>query len=123
MHIGLTKLKNTWEGFCNVMLDLWDDIKHYEITYPIYIMSHKERRIWKGVKKAAEEGYNEWYNSEYNDPYWLCVPWTTPMTKAENFVLRHIHEKIYGEDWCVADPLGYCQVSWIMYNNIRNRVI
>ena len=86
-------MKNICDRFCDIVLDFLIDIKYYEITYPIYIMSRKERRVWKGIKKAAEEGYDEWYNSPYNDSYRLCPPWTKPLTKAENFVLQHIHEK------------------------------
>ena len=130
MHTELTKMnaftkyiKIIGNCFCVVMSDLWDDIKHHEITYPIYIMSRKERRVWKGIKKAAKEGYAEWYNSQYNDDRYLCPPWTKPLTRAEYFVLHHIHDKIYGSRWYVVDPLGYYQISWIMYNDIRHRVI
>ena len=108
------------EKIRDIFKRIWNNI---EITYPVYIMSRRERVIWASIDLKAREGYAEWYHSKYNSDKYFCPPWTKPLTKAEEFVLNHIHKKIYGSKWYIVDSLGWTQCNFIIYERIKNRVI
>ena len=94
-----------------------------EITFPILILSCRERKYWHSIKQKAKEGYNEWYHSKYNSDDYYCPPWTKDLTRAEDFVLRRLHDKVYGKNWYIEDPLGWTQCNYIMYRDLKWRVL
>ena len=93
------------------------------MTFPIIILNHRLRKIWKNIEQKSKEGYNEWYHSKYNSDKYFCPPWTKRLTRAEDFVLRRIHEKIYGSHWFIVDSLGWTQCNYIMYDDLKYRVL
>ena len=107
----------------NIFKRIWGKIRGIEITYPMYVMSSRERKLWKSIEQKAKEGYDEWYHSKYNSEDYYCPPWTKPLTRAEELVLNHIHKKIYGSHWYITDPLGWTQCNYISYEDCKNRVI
>lgn len=53
---------------------------------------------------------------------YFCPPWAKPLTKEEDFVLYHIHKRIYGSQVYILDSLGSTHCNLITYER-KNRVI
>ena len=79
-----------------------------------YIELDKEKIIWDNICDKAKQGYNDCLNL-YEGEFW--APYTKELNNEEIDLLNRIHEKYYGSNWYVVDPLGANQVHYIMYND------
>lgn len=97
-----------------------------EKTYkrvPFVFLTRHKASLWRSIRKKAKEGKCEWHAQGYpNDMIWSPC-WTTHLTRPEYWLLHLLHDKLYGEDWYVVDSLGWEQVNYILFNNIKYRVI
>lgn len=71
-----------------------------------YCLHEDEISLWESIKIKAD-----------------CACDYIELNKHELNLLYKIHDKIIGKDWYIVDPLGAKQVHYIMYNNIKNKVI
>lgn len=103
-----TRTSITWESF---KLSLR---KHYKLT-------PEERLLWNSLVQKANNGYVEWWSQTQGDD--ICGPWIKDYTKEENDLLNKIHEYFYGIGWYVATPISTSQVNYVMYEDVKNKVI
>jgi hypothetical protein len=87
-----------------------------------YELKEEERPIWETIVKKAIEGYNEYEDQTKNNEYSYMCPWTKPLEQNEYDLLDKIHKKYYGEDWYITDPIGGTQATYIMYEDVKDKV-
>ena len=91
--------------------------KQYNLTDPTEI------DLWYSIKVKAANGYKE-YIEKY--PSWednIMPPWINDMTNDESKLLDKIHAYFYGDDWYTADAISCAQVNYVMYDDVKNKVI
>lgn len=86
-----------------------------------YKLSNEEKLMWENIKVNADKGYNEWLEQTKGDD--LCGPWLKDYTKDEEKLIEKIHAYFYGEDWYCVMPLSNSQVNYLMYYEIKDKVI
>ena len=86
-----------------------------------YTLKGNEIELWKSIIEKAKIGYDEWYEETHGDD--LCGPWIKDYTIEENNLLDKIHHKLYGKDWWIAMPISTAQVNYVMYDDIKDKVI
>lgn len=88
----------------------------------IAILRGHKADLWRSIRKKAKEGKREWHAQGHpNDKIW-CPCWTTKLTRAEDLLLDRMHKLFYGKDWYIVDPLGWDQVNYILYDDLRYKV-
>ena len=92
-------------------------IRWLKIQIGFYCLHDDEIYLWQSIKTKAENGYKEYLNEPAGPP------WVTELNTNEIRLLYKIHDAIMGDDWYIADPLGAKQVHYIMFENIKNKVI
>ena len=99
----------------------WDIISYikHKKTYKI---NDEERPIWNSIVIKANNGYTEFCN-QYDDTDICVCPWTQELSTEEYKLLNKIHEKCIGEGWYIIDPLGVSQINYIMYDDVKDKVI
>ena len=86
-----------------------------------YTLNDHEKELWDSIEKKAKIGYDEWFAKTKGDD--LCGPWIKDYTKEENDLIDKIHHQLYGEDWWIAMPIHTAQVNYVMYEDIKDRII
>ena len=86
-----------------------------------YTLNDHEKELWDSIEKKAKIGYDEWFAKTKGDD--LCGPWIKDYTKEENDLIDKIHHQLYGEDWWIAMPIHTAQVNYVMYEDIKDRLI
>ena len=97
-------------------------IDMFNITYTI--RNPKEKELWKSIEEKAKQGLNEFLKEcEEKHSYWGW-PWVSPeLTKEEQDFLNKIHEKYYGKDYYITDPISQKQCDYSWYIDIKDRII
>jgi len=103
-----TRTSITWKSF---KLSLR---RHYKLT-------PEERLLLDSLVQKANIGYNEWWDQTQGDD--ICGPWIKDYTKEENDLLDKIHEYFYGTGWYIATPISTSQVNYVMYEDVKDKVI
>ena len=85
-----------------------------------YKLTGREVELWGTIEKKVNDGFIEWYAKTQGDD--LCGPWIANITPEETSLIEKIHEKYYGKDWWIAMPIGVAQVSYIQYQNIKDKI-
>lgn len=91
--------------------------KQYILTNPTEI------DLWYSIKVKAINGYKEYIEKYPSSADNIMPPWINDITNDELTLLDNIHTYFYGDDWYITDPIGCAQVNYIMYDDIKNRVI
>ena len=81
-------------------------IKWFKKQIGYYAIHDDEIYLWESIKNKAVNSFDY-----------------VELNTNELKLLYKIHDEIMGEDWYIVDPLGPKQVHYIMYNNIKNKVI
>ena len=87
-----------------------------------YLDSIDDQMTWNSICNKAKSSYNE-YTNTYDDVGEFWTPYINDLSQDEINLLKKIHEYYYGIDWHVVDPLSPNQVFYIMYTNVKNKVI
>ena len=99
-------------------------LKIYAFFTEKYILTEDEISLWRNIIEKATNGYGKsikYYEKHPNTLYW---PWVSPkLTDLESELLQKIHDKFYGEDYYIDDPISPSQVNFILYNNVKDKVI
>ena len=69
------------------------------------------------------DGHLEYEEYMKDNPDSLICPWSKPLESDEYDLLRKIHVKYFGEDWYIVDPISGRQASYIMYEDVKDKVI
>ena len=97
------------------------NIKFWWKTKFKYKLNANEKLLWDSIIKKAQLGYDEWFNkTKGND---ICGPWIKDYTEEENNLLDKIHKHFYDDDWYISMPISCAQVNYVMYEDIKNKVI
>lgn len=81
-------------------------IRWLKIQIGFYCLHDDEIYLWQLIKSKGDSA-NDFIELNTN----------------EIRLLYKIHDAIMGDDWYIADPLGAKQVHYIMFENIKNKVI
>lgn len=106
------------------MSKLWNAIKHlFERAKVVYVLSEEERVLWNSIEDKRKVSALQYkLNGDHNRDT-MVAPYIDGLTQDEHTLLKRIHDRYYGKDWYVADPLGGGQVDYIIYDDIKHRVI
>lgn len=94
--------------------------KHYKGKYEL---TEQEKQLWDIIVKKMVDGYHEYEEHMKDNQYSLICPWSKPLESNEYNLLDKIHKKYYGEDWYIVDPISGTQASYIMYEDIKDKVV
>lgn len=81
-------------------------IRWLKIQIGFYCLHDDEIYLWQSIKTKGDSA-NDFIELNTN----------------EIRLLYKIHDAIMGNDWYIVDPLGVKQVHYIMFENIKNKVI
>lgn len=90
------------------------------LWYHRVVLTDEDAILWEQIERKALFGYHEWY-SQYAYSTTMCPPWTQPLTKQEDELLHKVYS-LLKPDGYIVDPLGYYQISFIMYNEVKEKV-
>jgi len=88
-----------------------------------YKLSEEEIPLWNSLTNKAYQAYTEhvmrypkWYDN-------ICPPGILNYTSEENNLLEKIHKYFYGDDWYISMPISGAQVNYIMWEDVKDKVI
>ena len=86
-----------------------------------YKLSEEESKLWNNISNKASNGYIEWFAKTQGDD--ICGPWISDYNDEERKLVDKIHQYYYGTNWWIATPISGAQVMYVMYEDIKNKVI
>ena len=94
---------------------------YYKNILRKYVLTDIEYMLWRNICRKACQGYAQWFSKTRGDD--ICGPWITNCTTEEMDLLNKIYHYLYKDDLWVALPLSTAQINYMMYEDIKDKVI